>query len=184
MATRGRFDAVTIMLHWLTVLLFVPLLASMALLQTGSGPDPALLIDIHRGSGAALLATTAIRFLWRQSFARLPPFPQNMRPIHRRAVTVSEWALYVLLLAQPLTGLAMTIARGRAFRLIVWQVPALMGRDKELAALLHDAHRAGAYFLLALVGLHASAALIHHYLIRDDVLAAMLPVPTGTWQRR
>jgi cytochrome b561 len=176
MTTRGRFDAATITLHWLTVALFVPLISSVLLLTSGSGLDTTLLLDIHRGAGATLFAVTFARLCWRQTFARLPPFPGKMWRLHQLAVTGSEYALYTLLLAQPLTGLAMTLFRGRPFTLILWQVPALVARNKDLAAWLHGIHETGAYALLALVGGHAAAALIHHYLLRDDVLSAMLPL--------
>ncbi len=176
MTTRGRFDAVTITLHWLTVILFVPLISSVLLLNNASGLDAATLLDIHRGTGATLFAVTLARLCWRQSFARLPPFPEKMWSVHRLMVTGSEYALYALLLAQPLTGLAMTLFHGRPFTLILWQVPALVARNKDLAAWLHGIHETAAYALLALVGGHATAALIHHYLLRDDVLSAMLPL--------
>src|ERR1700682_3864967 len=108
MTTRGRFDAVTITVHWLTVILFVPLISSALLLTSGSGLDTTLLLDIHRGTGATLFAVTVARLCWRQSLARRPPFPERMGRLHRLAVTGSEYARYALLLAQPLSGLAMT----------------------------------------------------------------------------
>src|SRR5260221_6544542 len=152
MTTRGRFDAVTIALHWLTVMLFVPLISSVLLLTSASGLDTTLLLDIHRGTGATLFAVTFARLCWRQSLARLPPFPEKMWRLHRLAVTGSEYALYTLLLAHALTGLAMALFRGRPFTLILWQVPALVARNKDVAAWFHDVHEASAYILLALVG--------------------------------
>lgn len=175
MTARGRFDAVSISFHWLTVLLFVPLIASVALVNSGSGLDPAILLAVHRGTGATLFVLTLARFWWRKAFARLPPFPETMSHAHRVAVTGSEYALYALLLLQPLTGLAMTMLHGRPFTLLLWQVPVLVARNKELAALLHEVHQTTAYCLLGLIGCHAAAALIHHFVLRDDVLKAMLP---------
>ena len=176
MSERGRFDGVTIAFHWLIVALFVPLLASVFLLGSSLRLDAATLIDIHRGTGAAILALTLLRLIWRKTVARLPPFPATMSRLHRLAVTGSEGVLYALLFAQPLSGLAMTVARGRAFTLLFWQVPALMTRDKGLAALCHGVHETIAYALLALIGMHATAALLHHFVLRDDVLSAMLPL--------
>ena len=183
MTTRGRFDAVTITLHWLTLTLFVPLISSVLLLGSGSGLDASLLLDIHRGTGATLFAVTLGRLCWRQWFARLPPFPEKMWRVHRGITTGSEYALYALLLAQPLTGLAMTVFRGRPFNLIAWQVPALIARDKELAAWFHGVHQTSAYLLLALIGGHATAALIHHFVLKDDILTAMLPLGPSTTNR-
>jgi len=53
--SRGRFDAATILLHWLTVLLFLPLFASALLLHGGVGSDRAMLLDILCDSGSNLV---------------------------------------------------------------------------------------------------------------------------------
>src|SRR5271170_4894284 len=47
-----------------------------------------------------------VRLGWRFSYAFLPPFPQNMPKVQQRVAKASEYALYALLLFQPLTGLA------------------------------------------------------------------------------
>jgi cytochrome b561 len=47
--------------------------------------------------------------------------------------------------------------------------------DSELAGVLSDYHVLLAWILLIFVGMHAAAALWHHFVRRDAVLAAMLP---------
>ena len=175
-SSRGRFDAATIFLHWLTVLLFLPLIASALLLHYGDGFDRRALLDIHRGAGAILWCVMFGRLLWRSSFAHLPPFPSTMTTIHRWVVKASEYALYALVLLQPITGLLMTLLLGKPFTLVIWQVPALFPRNYELAQLVHQIHEPVGYALFCLIGLHGSAALFHHYVLRDDILEAMLPV--------
>jgi hypothetical protein len=56
------------------------------------------------------------------SYAYLPPFPQNMPEVQRRLAKASEYGLYALLLFQPLTGLAQSLARGRHFMLFAWHL--------------------------------------------------------------
>jgi cytochrome b561 len=51
----------------------------------------------------------------------------------------------------------------------------VVGPDKMLAKQAMAAHELVAYLLLALVALHAVAALFHHFVRRDNVLNAMLP---------
>lgn len=51
----------------------------------------------------------------------------------------------------------------------------MFGQDKVLAKQAMAAHELVAYLILALVVLHAAAALFHHFVRRDDVLNAMLP---------
>jgi cytochrome b561 len=54
-------------------------------------------------------------------------------------------------------------------------MPMLVDADRELAPLLLQAKRWLSYGMLSAVGFHATAALAHHYLLRDGVLASMLP---------
>jgi cytochrome b561 len=171
---RGYFDNVSILFHWVTVALFVPLIASVFMIGA-SGFDSSTLLAVHRSAGATIFCLSLWRFIWRKTVARLPPFPEHMSSIHRRAVTTSEYALYGLLFAQPLLGLAMMVARGHPFALLVWQIPTLVAPNKPLAHALHDIHKAVGYCFLTLIAGHALAALIHHFILRDDVLTAMLP---------
>jgi superoxide oxidase len=63
----------------------------------------------------------------------------------------------------------------RPFELFIWQVPALLGPNPEIHRLFAQAHEFGAKALVALIGLHAGAALFHGLVLRDGVLQRMLP---------
>jgi len=54
-------------------------------------------------------------------------------------------------------------------------LPDLLQKDKELGELLESVHTALNFTLAALVLAHIGAALKHHLLDRDDILARMLP---------
>jgi cytochrome b561 len=108
--------------------------------------------------------------------ARIPPLPAELPLFQKLAARVTEYALYVLLLFQPALGLVNTNARGR--RVDFWflgELPPVIGPDKVLAKQAMAAHELVAYLLVALVALHAAAALFHHFVRRDNVLKAMLP---------
>jgi cytochrome b561 len=47
--------------------------------------------------------------------------------------------------------------------------------DRAMRKPITHWHGLAANLLLALAGLHAAAALFHHYIIRDSVLARMVP---------
>jgi cytochrome b561 len=173
---RGRFDGLTRLLHWATLILVLFQFASGWSFELVEGtPLFAPLLMLHRSSGAAVWAVTAMRWGWRASFARFPPFPERLPHVMRWAAKMSERALYVLLLAVPLTGLGDTLLRGRPFELLAWTVPALLPRDLPAAELLHQFHIWGAWALAGLAAVHALAALFHHLVLKDDVLEAMLP---------
>jgi cytochrome b561 len=66
----------------------------------------------------------------------------------------------------------------------VIHLPQLVAADSELADTLSDYHIWLSWVLLALVSMHAGAALWHHFVRRDAVLAAMLPGRAGMIPRR
>jgi superoxide oxidase len=174
--SRGRFDSLTIAMHWLTVLVVLFLLASGWSFDDLHGtPLRAPLVMVHRSLGRALWGLTMLRFLWRQSFAPFPPFPVDLPGIVRWAAKGSEYALYALLFLQPLTGLIHTLAIGHPFALFGVAMGPFNPRWPAVNALSDTLHTAGGYGLAALAGSHALAALFHHFLRRDDVLKAMLP---------
>jgi cytochrome b561 len=88
----------------------------------------------------------------------------------------AKYALYALMLTQPILGLLHTNAHGdRANLFFLGQLPALIGQDRPLAKQLLKVHETVGLLLLGLIALHASAALYHHFWRRDDTLEAMLP---------
>jgi cytochrome b561 len=173
---RPSFDALSITLHW-TTLLFVLALLSSGLLhgQVEERRWATTLLLVHRSFGVTLWALTVFRLVWRWTGARFPDFPMSMSRIHRLAVRVSEYGLYALLLLQPATGFAQTVLPGRPFGLFAWTIPPLVPVHLGYAQLFRGIHEVGAWCLMALVSLHAAAAILHHVVGRDDVLEAMAP---------
>jgi cytochrome b561 len=173
---RPPYDRATIYLHWVTFALVVGQFATALSIDHVEPATAKLLLTTHRSTGVALWLLVAFRLVWRFTGMRLPPFPPSMKPWHIRGVHLSEYGLYALLLVQPLTGMADTLLRGRAFDLILWRVPVLIARDRSLAGIAHVLHEAGAVALGGLVGLHAAAALFHHLVLKDGILPSMLPL--------
>jgi len=168
------FDPISRFLHWLTLFL----VASAFLLAFSIdfvSSEEAVLVQLHRSFGVTVWAVTLGRLIWRQ-FARFPNWPADMPQFMRIAAHWSEYALYILLLTQPILGILQTNARGgRVDLFFSGQLPAIIGRDALVGKQLLAAHRVVGLLLLGLIALHASAALYHHFWRGDDTLKAMLP---------
>ncbi|QIG94408.2 MULTISPECIES: cytochrome b [unclassified Bradyrhizobium] len=172
-----RFDPTSIVLHWLTVILIVGQFTT-AWLREGVGHGTSLvpaLLAAHRTMGMMTWSVALARVFWRIRFAYLPPFPESMPKLQQWIAKANEYALYTLLLMQPITGFGEVVLHGRPFTLFIWQVPALLAPDVAIRSLFVKAHEVGGYALLVLIGLHASAALFHWFVLRDSVLQRMLP---------
>jgi cytochrome b561 len=170
------FDPVTRFLHWLTLFLVAAIFVLAFSIDFASSMEEAVaLIQLHRSLGVTVWVVTLGRLVWRQ-FARFPNWPADMPQAMRFAAQWSEYALYALLLTQPILGLLHTNAHGDRVNLFfLGHLPALIGRDRPLAKQLLEVHETVGLLLLGLIALHASAALYHHFWRRDDTLEAMLP---------
>jgi len=172
----GRFDQISIALHWLTVLLITVQFTS-AWLREAAGHESGLAVAIlatHRTTGVLTWIVGLARLVWRSYFAYLPPFPGSMPKLQRSMAKANEYGLYALLFAQPITGLGRGLFGDKPFELFIWQLPALEP-NPAIHHLLGEAHEFGAKVLLALIGLHAGAALFHRLVLRDGVMQRMLP---------
>jgi cytochrome b561 len=129
----------------------------------------------HKSTGMLILALVALRLLWRLANPT-PALPSGMAAWERAAARLSDVLLYVLMVALPVTGWIVNSASNVPFR-IFWLIPlpAIVAPDKPTAELAASVH-GGLFLLLALVLVaHIGAALRHHYVKRDTVLARMLP---------
>jgi cytochrome b561 len=172
-----RYDTTTIVVHWTTALLVLGLFASGWGMSLAADGDAARrLLTLHRSIGVAVWALTCVRMGWRLAGPPTPELPARLRPVARFVARINEAGLYVLLLSQPATGALQTLYRGKPFDLFIWQVPALIARDKGLAHRFHDIHEWGAWLLAGLVALHAAAALVHALVLRDGIFQRMAPV--------
>lgn len=171
-----RYSRVAIGLHWLIALLVIVNLVT-GLFHDALFDGVAGLMPAHKSIGISILALTLVRILWR--LAHRPPAPSSDAAKWARvAAQFVHAAFYVLLLVVPLSGWAM-VSAGDERRPLYWfwlfRVPWLPVSDAvgEAADL---GHLVAGYLMAALVVLHIAAALRHHIILRDSVLARMLPV--------
>jgi len=171
-----RHDGVTIGLHWCTLILLLVSLGAILGLRLADGAATAeRALMIHRTVGVLLWLVTLGRLTWKVCLARTVRLPAQMGQVQRLAARANEAALYILLIAQPITGVLQSVFRGRAFDLFGLSVPVIVARDRSLAHAFQSAHAISAGLLLALVGLHVGAALFHHFVLRDGVMGTMWP---------
>ena len=79
------------------------------------------------------------------------------------------------MLVTPVLGWLTLSAEGKPIVLLGLHVPLLIGANEGLADQLKDVHEALATAGYFLIGLHAAAALFHHYITHDNTLVHMLP---------
>lgn len=177
--TARPYDAAAIGLHWLIAALFFgQLLLGFSMERVKGMALQFELIQWHKSFGFLILGLAVFRLFWRAATGRVPAAP-GLSPIERWAAGFVQGALLALTVAVPLAGWALASTStlripSFAFNLVV--VPHLPLRPSAPAeAFWRQAHGLLAYATLALALGHAGAALRHHFVLGDGVLARMLP---------
>jgi cytochrome b561 len=173
------YTRTAITLHWLTLLLIATGFSlGRWMVDLPIAPQTLRIYAYHKWIGITVFLVTLVRVAWR--LAHPVPPPAGLPNWRRRAAAASHASLYVLMLTIPLSGWLYSSASGvQVVYLGVVPLPNLVAKDHALAALLKSVHFTLNFTLLALVLVHAGAALRHHLVDRDHVLVRMLPVLAG-----
>jgi cytochrome b561 len=171
-------------LHWITAaLILANLLLGVSMVQLPISPRKINWYLWHKSIGISVFLLTSLRLAWR-AWRPHPP-PVWMPPWQQRAARVSHVSLYVLLLLIPLSGWLYSSATGvQVVYLGVVPLPGVLPKDRVLAAVLLGVHVTFNVLLVTVVAIHVAAALKHHFVDRDGVLARMLPLPRAGAARR
>lgn len=167
-----RYPVSARLLHWAMAALLLSQLSLGASMVDRWQPWTTPAIQLHKAFGVLAMVLVLMRLANRLRF-RAPPLPRSIPALQRGVARASHWALYALMLALPLTGWAMHGAAGLPVRVGGFVLPALMEADLARYGLLRELHGWLAYGLLALVLVHAGAALHHAWVRRDGVFEHM-----------
>ena len=163
--------------HWVIVALITVqvTLAEMAD-DLPNGMRKLTLLARHKSVGITILGLVVLRLTWRWLNEHHPALPGHLKRYELALARFTHVALYVLLIAVPISGWTMSSARGFP---VSWfgffQLPDLVPKSRPLYDALMIVHHTLAYTLLAVIGLHVVGALKHHFVHKDDVLKRMLP---------
>ena len=173
-STTDRYGSLSIGLHWLMLVLLIGVYACIELrvLQPKGSDLREALKTWHFMLGLSVFALVLVRLA-----VRLATSAPRMRVVAWQRI-LAVWMhalLYAFLVVMPLLGWLTLSASGKPIPFFGLELPALVGADKALASRVKELHETigtAGYFL---VGLHAVAALYHHYFVHDDTLLRMLP---------
>jgi cytochrome b561 len=166
----------TIALHWLSALAILVAIGA-ALTREALDAETARrwLQALHQQAGLLVLLLLPMRWLARALFPKAAVTREPSAAL-RWAAAATHVLMYGLLLSLPFLGWALANAQGHPAALFgLIPLPSLVATDPDLAESLDDWHARLAWGLVAMVVMHAAAALWHHFIRRDDTLRGMLP---------
>ena len=188
--SAARYGSVAIFLHW-TIALFLITNICLGLYLpdphgAGASADPNLFAEwqVHKSIGLTVLVLSVLRVLWRL-VNPVPPLPAAMNASLKFLARATQFLLYVLIVAIPLSGWIMASASRIEvstpyFFLFAW--PNLPFFNALAPHARHEAHEQWetihvvlAWSAIVLVPIHVAGALYHHFIRRDRVMKQMLP---------
>lgn len=181
-----RYGTLAILFHWTTAAL--SLVAYVAVyyriwFTARAEPDNLAAIRIHTFAGVAIGVIASLRLLWRR--VSPPPELPAGAGIEHVAAQAMHCVLYFFMLVMPITGYLglraplgwVSVPKFEDTALYRWLDTERLGLTWEEwegpIDWMH--HTAGRLVVWVVIALHAAAALFHHHVRRDDVLARMLP---------
>lgn len=174
--SASRYGSLSIGLHWLMLLLIAAVYACIEL--RGNFPKGS---DIREGLkawhfmlGMTVLASVVVRAAVHLigTVPRIEPEPPRWQ---NRFAKLMQMALYALMIGMPLLGWLTLSAEGKLVPFFGLELPSLVGQSKAVAGWTKEIHETAGTVGYFLIGLHAAAALFHHYVVRDNTLRRMLP---------
>lgn len=162
-------------LHWVTaILVLLQLPLGIVIANQWGGPLQDALYYAHKSIGALILPLVVARLAYRLTH-RPPPLPGDIPRAQRLAAQATHWALYALLIVQPLLGWMGTSAYPAPVPVFgLFELPPLLAPNRALSEQLLSVHRYVAFTIAGLAALHIGAALFHHFVRRDRVLLRMM----------
>jgi cytochrome b561 len=171
-----RYTRVAAWLHWL--------MAAMILFNLVSGVSDSAIgsIRTHKAMGITILGLAIVRLAWRLTH-RIPPLPQSIPALQRRAAHAMHWLLYALMIIMPLSGWLM-VSNGETPKPLTWfglfPIPYL--RINPAVGEPADAtHLILGYSMAVLLVGHIAAALWHQYRQRIPLIERL--ALGGTYQK-
>jgi cytochrome b561 len=172
---RTQYDGFSIALHWVTAALVV---VEFILAETWDWyprPTRHLMIVAHMSFGILLTAVILIRIVWRLIPGHETP-PATTGPVQIAGKAV-HLLLYVMLATQAVLGFVLRWGGKEAMSFFGLQIPPLIPPlSRPTVGLVGDLHHWNGWAIIILAGVHAAAALYHHYVLHDRVLTRMLPL--------
>ena len=173
--STSHYGLVSIVLHWLVALVVFGLfglgywMVDLDYYSSWRQTAP----DLHKSIGLVLFAVMLARVVWR----RVNPPPASL-PNHGRmtrlASKLGHGFLYLGLFVLMISGYLISTADGRGIPVFgLFEVPASLTSipdQEDVAGLVHEYL---AWTLVIFAGVHALAALKHHFIDRDRTLARM-----------
>lgn len=171
---KDKYSGLQIAIHWLVFLLVIVTWCAMDLRGFFPREYRPWFNMVHVSGGIAILVLMVARLIIRLK-RPAPPIVPKPKPWMTGMAHLGHLIITLLFILLPLLGLGLMYNRGNPWIAFGLVMPHVAESNFGLADLFKEYHKLLATLSYYVVGLHALAALLHHYLWKDNTLLRMMP---------
>lgn len=171
---RSKYTAVQITLHWLVFVLVIIAYIAMECRSDFPRSYRPLVVSTHFSCGIAVFVLMVTRLVLRLK-RPAPPIIPKPHPVFIGLSHVVHGLIYAIYLALPILGVTIKYYGGSEWVAFGIAMPFAAEGDEDFADTLAGYHEVIARTGYLVIGLHAAAALFHHYVWKDNTLLRMMP---------
>lgn len=161
--------------HWIMAVLIILLIPGGIMLEhLPEGTIQNTAYNMHRSLGFVVLVLAVLRLGYRLTH-RPKPLGPEIAAWQKGVSHAVHWALYLLMIAQPIVGWVATNAFGAPITVFgLFELPMLVAKTESLVKPLFGLHKLMGVSMGALILMHVGAAFMHLIVHKDGVMQRML----------
>ena len=176
--SKSGFGKLTIIIHWLSALIVIGQFGFGLYMLSLDYYDPnyRVLPHYHKSIGILFGGLLLFRIIW--SLINPSPDPaEGVKVWEHRIARIIQRLMLTLLVIIVFLGYLISTAKGSSIEVFNWfEIPATITSIEDQEDIAGELHYWFALALMIIAGLHALAALKHHFIDRDNTLIRMLRI--------
>ena len=172
--TLSSYGLITKLFHWFIGIAIVGLLViGFIMVSICHQPISGSYIVCIKQTGVLVLFLVSLRVLWRLINVKLE-LPADLPLWQKLASKFTHFLLYIFMFLMPVSGILMSRFGGHEINIFnLFLIPPLE-KSPVLASFFNNLHGVSAFVFAALIVLHISAGLYHHFVRKDNLLIRMI----------
>ena len=131
-------------------------------------------LELHRAIGMIVLVLATIFVIWK-TLSPSPGLQAELRPWEKLGASAAHIVLLLAMFVIPITGYVISTSSQSGFTFFeLFEIPAILPKSEASRELAITLHYYIAYGLLAVIAVHAGAAIKHQFIDKHDTLRRML----------
>lgn len=172
--TVSSYGLISKLFHWLIGIAIIGLLViGFTMVSILPSTDKWQLYAMHKATGVVVLFFVLLRFLWRFINIKLE-LPADLPLWQKLASKITHHLLYIFMFLMPVSGILMSRFGGHEINVFNLFIIPPLEKNITLARFFNNLHEVSAFLFAALIGLHISAGLYHHFIRKDNILSRMI----------